>query len=134
MKSSTSVHPGRKHDGKATPAQQHALLNAFGGKLGGPLTDLAGLIGEVVKVYPVPIEHRVEGGKGTLRVGNVLEAEMAPCTDAGHVWPGNEQPGLDGRPHRGDGGGEDVSRGPAPESYHRDIAAGAGDLWLVHPA
>jgi hypothetical protein len=29
-----------------------------------------------------PIEHRVEGGKGTLRVGEVVEAEMTPYTDA----------------------------------------------------
>ena len=69
-------------DDKATPAQQEAILSAFGGKLGGPLADVASLIGEVVKVYPVPIEHQVEGGKGTLRVSNVLDAEMAPYTDA----------------------------------------------------
>jgi hypothetical protein len=69
-------------DDKATAEQQEALLNAFGGKLGGPLADLAGLIGEVVRSYPVPIEHRVEGGKGILRVGEVLDAEMAPYTDA----------------------------------------------------
>jgi hypothetical protein len=69
-------------DDRATPAQQNAMLNAFSGKLGGPLSDLASLIGEVVKVYPVPIDYRVEGGKGTLRVGNVLDAEMAPYTDA----------------------------------------------------
>lgn len=69
-------------DDKATAEQQEAILNAFGGKLGGPLADLAGLIGEVVRIYPVPIEHRVEGGKGTLRVGEVLDAEMAPYVDA----------------------------------------------------
>ena len=69
-------------DDKATPAQQEAILNAFGGKLGGPLADVAGLVGERVAVHFVPIEHRVEGGKGTLRVGEVVEAEMAPYTDA----------------------------------------------------
>jgi hypothetical protein len=69
-------------DDKATPQQQEALLSAFGGKLGGPLADLAGLIGEVVEVRSVPIEHRVEGGKGTLRVGQAVDAEMAPYTDA----------------------------------------------------
>jgi hypothetical protein len=30
----------------------------------------------------VAIEHRVEDGKGTLRVGQVVEAEMVPYTDA----------------------------------------------------
>jgi hypothetical protein len=69
-------------DDKATPAQQEAILNVFGGKLGGPLADVAGLVGERVAVHFVPIEHRVEGGKGTLRVGEVVEAEMAPYTDA----------------------------------------------------
>ena len=69
-------------DDKATPAQQEAILNAFGGKLGGPLADVASLVGERVAVHFVPIEHRVEGGKGTLRVGEVVEAEMAPYTDA----------------------------------------------------
>jgi hypothetical protein len=69
-------------DDRATPAQREAILNAFGGKLGGPLADLAKLVGEVVAVHSAPIEYRVEGGKGTLRVGNVLDAEMAPYTDA----------------------------------------------------
>jgi hypothetical protein len=69
-------------DDKASPAQQEAILNVFGGKLGGPLADVAGLVGERVAVHYVPIEHRVEGGKGTLRVGEVVDAEMAPYTDA----------------------------------------------------
>ena len=46
------------------------------------MADLARLIGERVAVYPAPIEHRVENGKGTLRVGEVLYSEMAPYTDA----------------------------------------------------
>jgi len=69
-------------DSKATTAQQEAILNAFGGKLGGPLADLAGLVGEIVTVHSMPIEHRVEGGKGTLRIGTMGEAERAPYTDA----------------------------------------------------
>ena len=69
-------------DDKATPEQQEAILNVFSGKLGGPLADVASLVGERVAVHFVPIEHRVEGGKGTLRVGEVVEAEMAPYTDA----------------------------------------------------
>ncbi len=69
-------------DDKGTPAQQEAILNVFGGKLGGPLADVASLVGERVAVHFVPIEHHVEGGKGTLRVGEIVEAEMAPYTDA----------------------------------------------------
>ena len=69
-------------DDKATPAQREAVLNAFTGKLGGSLAGVASLVGERVAVHFVPIEHRVEGGKGILRVGEVVEAEMAPYTDA----------------------------------------------------
>ena len=69
-------------DDKATPEQQEALLNVFSGKLGGALAGVASLVGERVAVHYVPIEHRVEGGKGTLRVGELVEAEMAPYTDA----------------------------------------------------
>ena len=69
-------------DDKATPAQREALLAVFTGKLGGHIADLAALITDVVGVYDVPIEHKVEGGKGTLRVGKAIYAEMAPFTDA----------------------------------------------------
>ena len=61
-------------DDKATPAQREAILNVFGGELGGPLADVASLVGERVAVHSVPIEHRVEGGKGILRVGEAVEA------------------------------------------------------------
>ena len=69
-------------DDKATPAQQEALLGAFGGRLGGPLADLAQLVGERVAVHTAPIDHRVEDGKGTIRIGTVLDAAMAPYVDA----------------------------------------------------
>lgn len=69
-------------DDRATSEQREAILDAFVGKLGGPLAGLAGLIGERVAIHPAPIEHRVEGGKGTIRVGDFLAAEMAPYTDA----------------------------------------------------
>jgi hypothetical protein len=69
-------------DDRAMPTQQEALLKAFSGKLGGPLADLAGLIGDRVAVHSVSIEHRVEGGKGILRLGEIVEAEMTPFTDA----------------------------------------------------
>ena len=78
-------------DDKASSQQKDALLNAFTGKLGGPLADQAQLIGEVVAVESVPIDFRVEKGKGTLKIGSVVDAEMAPYTGpTGQVTTLNE--------------------------------------------
>lgn len=68
-------------DDRATPEQREALLDAFGGKLGGAPADLAKLLGEIVAVHPVPIEHKVVGGKGSIRVGTAIYSEMAPYAD-----------------------------------------------------
>jgi len=69
-------------DDKATPEQQQAILDAWTGKIEGPLAGLAALIGERVAIIPAPIQYDVQGGKGTIRVGEILDAEMAPYTDA----------------------------------------------------
>jgi hypothetical protein len=65
-------------DEKATEDQEEALLNVFTGKLGGPVADIAQLVGEVVSVERAPITYEVEGAKGTLKIGQVTEAEMEP--------------------------------------------------------
>lgn len=67
---------------KATAAQKQAILDAWTGKLGGPLADLAQLVGEVRGVHDAPVDFRLEKGKGTLRIGQYVDAEMAPYTDA----------------------------------------------------
>jgi hypothetical protein len=69
-------------DDRATPEQQQALLDVFGGNLGGTPADLAKLFGEIVTVQRVPIQHEVRDGKGTLRVDRAVYSEMAPYTDA----------------------------------------------------
>jgi hypothetical protein len=69
-------------DAKATPQQKEALLNVWTGKLGGPVADLAQLIGEVAGVEQVPINFDVKGGKGTLQIGQAIQAEMAPYQGA----------------------------------------------------
>jgi hypothetical protein len=69
-------------DERATPDQEGALLRLFTGQLGGPVADLAGLIGEVVAVERTPISFTVDGGKGNLRIGTLVEAEMAPVVGA----------------------------------------------------
>jgi hypothetical protein len=65
-------------DQDATDEQRQALTDAFGGVLGGPLADVAGLIGETVAVELAKIEHDVEGGKGTLRIGDLVDSVMEP--------------------------------------------------------
>jgi hypothetical protein len=67
----------------ATDEQLQALLDAYQGRLGGPLADLAGLVGEVIDVRRAPISHEIRDGKGTLVVGDVIAAEMAPYTGPG---------------------------------------------------
>ena len=69
-------------DEKATSQQQEALVAAFTGKLGGPIADLAQLYGEVAGVESVPITFEVERGKGRLKVGSGIEAEVSPFEGA----------------------------------------------------
>jgi hypothetical protein len=54
------------------------MLDAFTGKLGGPLADLAQLVGERVEIRRAPISHQIIDGAGALRVGDYIEAEMHP--------------------------------------------------------
>jgi len=65
-------------DDKASDQQQQALVDVWTGKLGGPVADLAGLVGEVVSVEKAPITYEIQEGKGTLKVGSAVEAEMEP--------------------------------------------------------
>src|SRR5206468_7118960 len=72
-------------DERASDEQLQALVDAYSGKLGGPLADLAGLVGEVLDVRRARIEHEIRGGAGTLRIGDSLFAEMAPFTSGAGV-------------------------------------------------
>ena len=65
-------------DDGATEAQETAILNVFTGKLGGAIADVASLIGEVVGVERASIKFRAENGKGSLKIGDVANAEMEP--------------------------------------------------------
>ncbi len=69
-------------DDGTSDAQQEALLNVFTGKLGGPIADVAGLIGEVVGVERAPITFIAEAGKGSLKIGEIASAEMEPYVTA----------------------------------------------------
>ena len=65
-------------DDKASQQQIDALLAAFGGRLGGPLEDMAKLVGETVAVVPATITFSVEEGRGTLKIGDEAEVIMEP--------------------------------------------------------
>lgn len=67
-------------EARATEEQRNAVLGAFRGDYGGPLADLAALVGEELGVETVEIYHEVEGASGTLRVEGMIEAAMEPCT------------------------------------------------------
>jgi hypothetical protein len=73
-------------DDKASPQQKDAILNVYTGKLGGPVGELVKLVGEVVSVESVPITFDVQGGKGTIKVGDAGYAELEPYKSAaGHA-------------------------------------------------
>jgi hypothetical protein len=67
---------------EATVEQEQALLDVFSGKQGGPVADLCGLIGEVVSVERAPIHFAVSKGKGTLRIGSKIGADLEPFVGA----------------------------------------------------
>jgi len=69
-------------DDKVSAQQEEAILGVYTGKLGGPVGELVKLIGEVVSVEKVPITFDVQGGKGTLKLGDAGYAELEPYKNA----------------------------------------------------
>ncbi len=69
-------------DAKASAAQEQALLKVYTGQAGGPVADLAKLIGTVVSVERADIRFDVQGGKGTLEIGSDYYAELEPYLGA----------------------------------------------------
>ncbi len=67
-------------DQKATPQQEAALLSVYSGKQGGPVAELVKLVGEILAIERAPITFTVTGGKGTLKVGDTVYAELSPFT------------------------------------------------------
>ena len=54
------------------------LRSVWTGKLGGPVADVAKLVGEVLSVEQTPITFAVKGADGTLKMGPSIEANLAP--------------------------------------------------------
>src|SRR5207248_10388971 len=69
-------------DDRASHDQMRALGDAFQGRLGVPLGDLAGLVGERLGVRPAPIDDQLSGGQGTVTIGDKLRAATVPYRSA----------------------------------------------------
>lgn len=69
-------------DDQATDEQQQALLDVWTGKLGGPVADLAQLVGEIKGTERVRITFEVEGMKGTMKYGDYASATLEPFKGA----------------------------------------------------
>ncbi len=67
-------------DDRADDRQFQAIVDAYDGKLGGPLADLAGLIGETLAIERAQITHEVKDGRGTLQIGDFVSSHMHPYT------------------------------------------------------
>jgi hypothetical protein len=65
-------------DAAGTDEQRDVLLRAFRGEFGGPLADLAALVGTEAGVDIARISHEVVEGKGVLRIEDSVEVEMEP--------------------------------------------------------
>jgi hypothetical protein len=65
-------------DDRASQDQMDAIVDAFTGKLGGPLADLAQLVGEIVTIEKAPMEHSIVDGAGTLKVADKVDCSMHP--------------------------------------------------------
>jgi hypothetical protein len=69
-------------DDDATLEQEEAILSVYTGKQGGPVADLVQLIGEVVSVERVPMTVNIVEGKGSIRIGDNIGADMEPFRGA----------------------------------------------------
>jgi hypothetical protein len=69
-------------DARGSDAQRTAILDAWHGRLGGPLADFNELVGEDVAIETLPIDHDLKNGEGTLAIGDKVRARMAPYKSA----------------------------------------------------
>jgi hypothetical protein len=65
-------------DDDASDEQHEAIVAMMTGELGGPMADLAGLVGERLAIERAPISHTLKDGAGSLRVGEFISADMHP--------------------------------------------------------
>jgi hypothetical protein len=71
-------------DEKASKEQEAAILGVYTGQKGGPVAELAKLVGSVAAVERVPIRFEVNEGKGILELGPYVSAKLQPFKGAGN--------------------------------------------------
>src|SRR5215472_2939335 len=74
-------------DERANPDQAKALGAIFSGQAGGHLANVAPLIGTVTGVYSAPIRFESDGGRRSVRVGDVLHMEVDELKGMDGVGP-----------------------------------------------
>jgi hypothetical protein len=65
-------------DRQASDEQASSILAAYSGAFGGPLADLALLVGETLGVERATISYAVARGTGSVRAGNLVSVSTSP--------------------------------------------------------
>jgi hypothetical protein len=63
-------------DDKASKEQADKLTGVFAGKAGGPMANIAPLIGELLGVERLPIEYSDKGNRHSIRIGESVAIEV----------------------------------------------------------
>jgi hypothetical protein len=63
-------------DDKASKEQADKLTAVFAGKVGGPMANIAPLIGELLGVERLPIEYSDKGNRHSIRIGDDVAIEV----------------------------------------------------------
>jgi hypothetical protein len=69
-------------DVRASDAQVASIVAAYTGALGGPLADLARLVGETLGIERATISYAVAQGAGTLRAERLVSVALTPFVGA----------------------------------------------------
>jgi hypothetical protein len=63
-------------DDKASKEQADKLTGVFAGKAGGPMANIAPLIGELLGIERLPIEYSDNGNRHRIRIGDAIATEV----------------------------------------------------------
>jgi hypothetical protein len=63
-------------DDKASKEQADKLTAVFAGQVGGPMANIAPLIGEIIGIERLPIEYSDQGNRHSIRIGDSIAIEV----------------------------------------------------------